>query len=38
MRIAYTYNLQLSVSEDEAEFDSPETVAALAQAMRRLGH
>lgn len=38
MRIAFTHNLQLSGSEDEAEFDRPETVTAIAQALRRLGH
>jgi D-alanine-D-alanine ligase len=38
MRIAFTHNLQLSNSEEEAEFDRPETVAALSDAMRRLGH
>lgn len=38
MRIALTYNLRLSDSEDEAEFDSQETVNALATAIERLGH
>ena len=38
MRIALTHNLRLSDSEDEAEFDSPETVNALASAIERLGH
>jgi len=38
MRIALTHNLRLSDAEDEAEFDSPETVAALAGALERLGH
>jgi D-alanine-D-alanine ligase len=38
MRIAFTYNLQLSDSEEEAEFDRPETVAAIAVALRSLGH
>ena len=26
MRIAFTHNLQLSSAEEEAEFDTPETV------------
>ena len=38
MRIALTHNLQVSDSEEEAEFDSRETIAALASAMERLGH
>jgi D-alanine-D-alanine ligase len=38
MRIALTHNLRLSDSEEEAEFDSPETVNALASALERLGH
>lgn len=38
MRIAFTHNLQISQSEDEAEFDRPETVAAIGDALRRLGH
>jgi D-alanine-D-alanine ligase len=38
MRIALTHNLRLSDSEEEAEFDSPETVNALASAIERLGH
>jgi D-alanine-D-alanine ligase len=38
MRIALTHNLRLSDSEDEAEFDSRETVDALAGAVERLGH
>jgi D-alanine-D-alanine ligase len=38
MRIAFTHNLQLSSSEDEAEFDTPETVAALSACLRKLGH
>ncbi|MEZ4451113.1 MAG: hypothetical protein R3B09_16665 [Nannocystaceae bacterium] len=38
MRIALTHNLQLSDSEDEAEFDRPETIAALVDALRKLGH
>jgi D-alanine-D-alanine ligase len=38
MRIALTHNLRLSDSEEEAEFDSEETVEALAGAIERLGH
>ncbi len=38
MRIAFSHNLQLSASEDEAEFDTPATVGALAEALERLGH
>src|SRR5574342_1274256 len=38
MRIALTHNLRLSDAEEEAEFDTPETVEALAGAIERLGH
>jgi D-alanine--D-alanine ligase len=38
MRIALTHNLRVTDSEDEAEFDSPETIAALARALSRSGH
>lgn len=38
MRIALTHNLRLTDSEEEAEFDSKETVDALAAALERLGH
>ncbi|MBZ4331658.1 ATP-grasp domain-containing protein [Corallococcus sp. AS-1-12] len=38
MRIALTYNLRLSDSEEEAEFDTQETVNTLAGAIERLGH
>jgi D-alanine-D-alanine ligase len=38
MRIALTHNLRLSDSEDEAEFDTRETVDGLAGAIERLGH
>jgi D-alanine-D-alanine ligase len=38
MRIALTHNLRLSDAEDEAEFDTRETVEALAGAIERLGH
>src|SRR5512141_2095861 len=38
MRIAFTHNLRLSDSEEEAEFDTTATVDALASAIERLGH
>ncbi|HET9555488.1 MAG TPA: ATP-grasp domain-containing protein [Anaeromyxobacteraceae bacterium] len=38
MRIALTHNLRLTDSEEEAEFDTPATVEALAGAIERLGH
>ncbi len=38
MRIALTHNLQLTDSEEEAEFDSPATIEALRQALSSLGH
>ena len=38
MRIALTHNLRLSDLEEEAEFDTQETVNALAGAVERLGH
>src|SRR6516165_7094845 len=38
MRIALTYNLRLSDSEEEAEFDTQETIDALSEALERLGH
>ncbi len=38
MRIALTHNLRVAVSEDEAEFDSPETIAAIVRALSAAGH
>lgn len=38
MKIAFTHNLQMSLSEDEAEFDRPETVLKITESLRRLGH
>ncbi len=38
MRIALTHNLRLSDTEDEAEFDTHETVDGLAGAIERIGH
>lgn len=38
MRIAFTHNLQRTQAEAEAEFDTPETVAMIADALGSLGH
>lgn len=38
MRIALTYNLKLTGSPEEAEFDSPQTIDAIAAALERAGH
>ena len=38
MRLALTHNLRLTDSEDEAEFDTRETIDALVTALERLGH
>src|SRR5712671_2827509 len=38
MRIALTHNLRLTDTEEEAEFDSRETIDALTAALERLGH
>jgi D-alanine-D-alanine ligase len=38
MRIALTHNLRVADSEDEAEFDSPETIASMERALSRAGH
>jgi len=38
MRIALTHNLRLTDSEEEAEFDSRETIDTLTSALERLGH
>lgn len=38
MRIVFTHNLQLSSHEEEAEFDRPETVAAITEGLRKAGH
>lgn len=38
MKIAFTHNLQLSASEEEAEFDTPETVRIITEALLSLGH
>jgi D-alanine-D-alanine ligase len=38
MRIALTHNLRVTDSEEEAEFDSPETIAGIEKALARAGH
>jgi D-alanine--D-alanine ligase len=38
MRIALTYNLRVTDSEEEAEFDPPETIAGIERALVRAGH
>ncbi|XXY46299.1 ATP-grasp domain-containing protein [Sorangium sp. So ce269] len=38
MRIALTHNLKITGSAEEAEFDSPETISAIAGALERAGH
>jgi D-alanine-D-alanine ligase len=38
VKIAFTHNLRLTDSEEEAEFDSVETVDAIANALRAGGH
>ena len=38
MKIALTHNLKLTSNIEEAEFDTPETIDALAQAIASRGH
>jgi D-alanine--D-alanine ligase len=38
MRIALTHNLKITGSPEEAEFDSPETIDAIAGVLERAGH
>jgi D-alanine-D-alanine ligase len=38
MHIAFTYNIQLANTEEEAEFDRPETVEMIARGLRQAGH
>jgi D-alanine-D-alanine ligase len=38
MRIALTHNLRVADSEEEAEFDPPETIAGIERALARAGH
>jgi D-alanine-D-alanine ligase len=37
MRIAFTHNLKLSNSEEEAEFDTPKTIAMISEGLRERG-
>jgi D-alanine-D-alanine ligase len=38
LKIAFTHNLKTTDSEQEAEFDTPETINALSNALKELGH
>jgi D-alanine-D-alanine ligase len=38
MKVAFTYNLRRTDSEEEAEFDTVETVEAIADAIESAGH
>lgn len=38
MKVAFTYNLRRTDSEEEAEFDTAETVDAIASAIENAGH
>ncbi len=38
MRVALTHNLRVNACEEEAEFDTPETIAAVEGALSRAGH
>ena len=38
MRIAFTHNMKCSEEEDQAEFDTPETIQTLTLALESLGH
>jgi D-alanine--D-alanine ligase len=38
MRIALTHNVRLTDAEEEAEFDSPATIANIARALEKAGH
>src|SRR5215475_15273405 len=38
MKVAFTHNLRLTTSEEEAEFDSAETVAGIGAALAAQGH
>ena len=38
MHIAFLHNLQTSPVPEQAEFDTPETVKAITQALENLGH
>ncbi|HKE16174.1 MAG TPA: hypothetical protein VKB80_14960 [Kofleriaceae bacterium] len=38
MRIAFTYSLKTAATEDQAEYDTPETVSMIEAALHQLGH
>ena len=38
MHIVFLHNLQTDLSPEQAEFDTPQTVAAIRQALEQLGH
>lgn len=38
MKIALTYNLKFTDSEEEAEFDSPDTIESIEKALQTAGH
>jgi D-alanine-D-alanine ligase len=38
MKIAFTHNLQLGHTEEEAEFDTPQTVEMVTRGLQSLGH
>jgi D-alanine--D-alanine ligase len=38
MRIALTYNVRLTATEEDAEFDSPETIDTIARTLEKAGH
>src|SRR5262245_14522604 len=38
MRIALTHNLRLTDREEDAEFDTPETIATISRALEKAGH
>ena len=38
MRIAFTHNVMRHATEEEAEFDTPSTIAAIIGSLERLGH
>ncbi len=38
MKVAFTYNLRRTDSEEEAEFDTAETIEAIASAIENAGH
>jgi len=38
MKIAVTYNVRVGGGETQAEFDEPQTIAAIVASLQRLGH